>query len=180
MGYWRGDFSSLPFSLLSSPFSPRNAWYSSYNEGGQKRATKHVQPRANSVAFWKKAHVHPSGFARPILQKNNFAKLKVSAFSVCRVTLRPYVKKTNTLPNQNTLWIWQRKGFKTKTPAHKVKLVNMGFWELNSLLLYIHVWTKISNINSVLSNPNRFTMDTLMWAFGFISNFRGSEHFKQI
>ena len=40
-----------------------------------------MQTRADSVAFLKKAHVHPSGFARPILQKNNFTKLKVSSFS---------------------------------------------------------------------------------------------------
>ena len=48
-----------------------------------------------------KAHVHPSCFARPVLQKTDFGKLKIAVFSVCSVTLRLRVKKANTLPDQN-------------------------------------------------------------------------------
>lgn len=46
-----------------------------------------------------KAHAHPSSFACPVFQKNDFVQLKIATFRLCacRVTLLPSVKKVNVL-----------------------------------------------------------------------------------
>ena len=54
---------------------------------------------------------------RPVLRKNDFAKLKIVVSSLCRVTLRLRVKKANTLANQNTEF--DKKCFKTRTQARR-------------------------------------------------------------
>ena len=82
-----------------------------------------------------RAHVHPSGFARPVLQKNDLAKLKIAVFSVCSVTLRLRVKK-RTLCLIKTLNL-TKKCFKTKTQARRpliaVALKSLIQWKIIKL-----------------------------------------------
>ena len=94
MGYRRGDFSSL---LVRSSLPPSHS--ETPDTQAITREAKNVTYNQGLIQlpFKKKAHDHPCGFACPILQKNNLAKLKVSPLSVCRVTLRPCVKKKRTL-----------------------------------------------------------------------------------
>ena len=72
---------------------------------------------------------------RPVLRKNDFAKLKIVVSSVCRVTLRLRVKKANTLANQNTEF--DKKCFKTRTQARRpltaVALKSLNQWKIIKL-----------------------------------------------
>ena len=75
-----------------------------------------MQPRANSVAFLKKAHVHPSGLARPILQKNNFEKLKVSPFSFCSDASAMREKNEHSAQSKHLLNL-TKEGFQNKNTS---------------------------------------------------------------